>query len=198
MIAHLQGILEHVDQGHVVIEVGGIGYRVNVPSAVLARLPQVGQQVKLYTSQIVREDDISLFGFLNREERALFNLLLSVSGVGPKLAMALISGFPLDRLVAGIAQGDIALLSSISGVGRKKAELIVVELKEKIAKTYAVKPSEMAAGIKGEGALVSDAIAALISLGYSPKEAREAIMRLKTDHLASVEAILKEALKNLI
>jgi Holliday junction DNA helicase RuvA len=198
MIAHLQGTLEHIDQNHVVIEVNDIGYRVNVPASVLARLPQVGSRVKLFTSQIVREDDISLYGFLNKEERSLFNLLLSVSGVGPKLAMALLSGFPLDRLVAGIAQGDIALLSSISGVGRKKAELIVVELKEKIAKTYAVKPAEMAAGIKGEGTLVSDAISALISLGYSPKEAREAIMRLKTDQLNSVEAILKEALKNLI
>jgi Holliday junction DNA helicase RuvA len=198
MISHLAGTLDHVDQNHVVIEVNSIGYRVNVPASVLARLPQVGQKVKLYTSQIVREDDISLYGFLNREERALFGLLLSVSGVGPKLALALLSGFPLDKLVAAIAQGDIALLSSISGVGRKKAELIVVELKEKIAKTYGVKPSEMTAGIKGESTLISDAIAALISLGYSPKQARETILALNAEKITSVEAILKEALKSLV
>jgi holliday junction DNA helicase RuvA len=90
------------------------------------------------------------------------------------------------------------MLSSISGVGKKTAERIVLELKEKIGKTYAIKPSEMAAGMTGNQTLISDAISALISLGYSPKEAREAIMRLKTDQLDSVEAILKEALKNLV
>ncbi|MCU0640752.1 MAG: Holliday junction branch migration protein RuvA [Candidatus Margulisbacteria bacterium] len=198
MIAHLQGKLEHIDQNHVVIEVNDIGYKVNVPAAVLARLPQVGSRVKLFTSQIVREDDISLYGFLNKEERALFNLLLSVSGIGPKMAMALLSGFPLDRLVAGIAQGDVAMLSSISGVGRKKAELIIVELKEKIGKTYAVQPAAMAAGIKGENALISDSIAALIALGYSPKEARESILKIKTETLTTVEAVLREALKSLV
>jgi Holliday junction DNA helicase RuvA len=198
MISHLAGTLDHIDQNYVVIAVNDIGYKVNVPAAVLSRLPAVGAKVKLFTSQIVREDDISLYGFLNKEERALFNLLLSVSGIGPKMAMALLSGFPLDRLVAGIAQGDIALLSSVSGVGRKKAELIVVELKEKIGKTYAVQPSAMAAGIKGESALISDAIAALIALGYSPKEARAAISKLDADQLGSVEAIIKTALKSLV
>jgi Holliday junction DNA helicase RuvA len=198
MISHLNGIIEHIDQNHVVIDVGSVGYRVNVPNSTLSRLPKPGEKVKLFTIQIVREDDISLYGFINREERSLFSLLLSVSGIGPKMAMALISGFPLERLVSAIAQGDVVLLSSISGIGRKKAELIVVELKEKIAKTYAVKPMEMTAGIKGESALLSDSISALISLGYSPKEARETILRLDTKSLDSVEGIIKEALKSLV
>jgi Holliday junction DNA helicase RuvA len=198
MIAHLRGTLEHVDQTHVIIEVNQIGYKVNVPSAVLSRLPAIGQPVKLFTLQVVREDDISLYGFLAKEEKALFSTLLSVSGVGPKLAMALISGFPLDQLVTAIAQGDTALLSSISGVGRKKADLIVVELREKIGKAYAIKPSDMALGVKGDGALVADSISALISLGYSPKEAREAIARLDLGKVKTVEEVIKTALKNLL
>ena len=198
MISHLNGKLEHVDHNHVVIDVGNVGYRVNVPASTLSRMPKPGENVKLFTLQIVREDDISLYGFLNREERSLFSTLLSVSGIGPKMAMAMISGFSLDRLVSAIAQGDIELLSSISGIGRKTAERIVVELREKIGKTYAVKPEQMTAGMKGDQTLVSDSISALISLGYSPREAREAILRLDAEKLGSVEEIIKEALKGLL
>jgi Holliday junction DNA helicase RuvA len=158
----------------------------------------VGQKVKLFTIQVVREDDISLYGFLNKEERALFSLFLSVSGVGPKTAMAIISGFPLDRLVSAVAQGDVALLSSISGIGRKTAERIVLELKEKIGKAYAIKPSEMAAGMKGDQTLISDAISALIALGYSPREARESILKINIADGTTIEDILKEALKSLV
>jgi len=198
MISHLNGTLEHIDQSHVVIDVGNVGYRVNVPASVLNRLPKVGEKVKLFTIQVVREDDISLYGFLQKEERALFSLFLSVSGIGPKLAMALISGFPIDRLVSAIASGDVALLSSVSGIGRKTAERIVVELREKIGRAYAIRPSEMTAGIRGESAIISDAIAALIALGYSPREAREAILKLNAEKMSSVEEIIKESLKALV
>ena len=198
MISHLNGVIDHIGQNEVVIDVGNVGYHVHVPSAVLCRLPQVGEKVKLYTIQIVREDDISLYGFLNKEERALFSMFLSVSGIGPKLAMALISGFSLDRLVSAIAQGDTPLLSSISGIGRKTAERIVVELKEKIAKAYALKPSDMTIGVKGDITVVSDSISALIALGYSPREARETIMRLHIEQANSVEEVIKEALKALV
>jgi len=198
MISHLSGTLEHVDQNHVVIDVGSIGYHVNVPATVLSRLPPAGEKVKLYTIQVVREDSVSLYGFLSKEERALFSLFLSVSGIGPKLALALISGFTIDRLVSAIAQGDVSLLSSISGIGRKTAERIIVELKEKIAKAYALKPSEMTIGMKGDQTLISDSISALIALGYSPREAREAIMRLNPENARSVESIIKEALKALV
>jgi Holliday junction DNA helicase RuvA len=198
MISHLLGVLEQIGQNQVVIDVGNIGYQVKVPSSVLNRLPPAGAKVKLYTIQVVREDDVSLYGFLNNEERSLFSLFLSVSGVGPKTAMAIVSGFPIDRLVGAVAQGDTMLLSSISGVGKKTAERIVLELKEKIAKTYALKPAEMMSGLKGDQTIIADSISALIALGYSPREAREAIMRLKVENAVSVEAVLKEALKSLI
>lgn len=198
MISHLNGVLEQVEAGRVVVDVGNIGYQVKVPASVLSRLPQIGEKLKLYTIQVVRENDISLYGFINKEERALFSLFLSVSGIGPKLALALIAGFPLDRLVAAVAQGDIELLSSISGIGRKTAERIVVELKEKISKAYAIKPSEMAAGIAGDQNVVSDSISALMALGYSPREAREAILKVKVIDGKTVEEILKEALRALV
>jgi holliday junction DNA helicase RuvA len=198
MISHLHGVLEQIGQNHVVIDVGNIGYQVKVPSSVLNRLPPAGEKVKLFTIQVVREDDISLYGFLNNEERSLFSLFLSVSGVGPKTALAIISGFPIDRLVGAVAQGDTAMLSSISGIGRKTAERIVLELKEKIAKAYALKPTEMMAGMKGDQTIIADSISALIALGYSPREARETIMKLKVENAVSVEAVLKEALKSLI
>ena len=122
--------------------------------------------------------------------------MLSVSGIGAKTALALLSGFPLDKLVAAIAQADLALLSSIPGVGRKTAERLVVELKEKIGKAYAIKPSDMAGGVpNAEAALASDSISALLSLGYSPREAREAILKLKIEAGQTVENIIKSALK---
>ncbi|OGC12103.1 Holliday junction DNA helicase RuvA [candidate division WOR-1 bacterium RIFOXYA12_FULL_52_29] len=199
MISHLNGTLASVDLNSVVIEVGNIGYLVKVPAAVVSRLPAVGGPLKLFTIQIVREDDISLYGFISTEERSLFSLFLSVSGVGPKMAMAIISSFPLDKLVSAVAKGDVALLSSVSGVGKKTAERVVLELREKIAKKYAVTPQEMGTGIKGgESALGSDSISALISLGYSPKEAREAVMRVDLEQATSVEAVIKTALKNLL
>jgi Holliday junction DNA helicase RuvA len=198
MISHLSGTLEQVEPGYIVIEVSNIGYQVKVPASVLNHLPKVGEKVKLYTLQVVREDDISLYGFINKEERSLFSLLLSVSGIGPKLALALLAGFPLDRLVTAIAQADVALLSSISGIGKKTAERIVVELREKIGKSYALAPREMAVGIKGNESAISDSIAGLIALGYSPRQAREAITRLNLEEATPVAEIIKQALRVLV
>ena len=194
MISHLNGKLEHIDQNHVVLEVGSVGYHVNVPAAVLSRLPKVGEAVKLFTIQVVRENDISLYGFITKEERALFNLFLSVSGIGPKLALALISGFPLDRLVSAIAQGDTGLLSSISGIGRKTAEKLLVELK-----SLAEKHPELlrdGLGEKRTGALDPDAVSALEALGYDAPTIMQALKALPSD-LATTEDRVAAALRSL-
>ncbi|MEA3493603.1 MAG: Holliday junction branch migration protein RuvA [Candidatus Margulisiibacteriota bacterium] len=199
MISHLKGILEHTDKNHIIIDVGGVGYHVNVPSAILAKLPKTGEEVKLFTYQVVREDDVSLYGFLSKEERSLFSLLLSVSGIGPKASLKIISSFPIDKLVSAIASGDADMITSVPGVGAKTAQKLVIELKEKIAKAYAIKPSEMAIGIKGDTPIVSDAISALIALGYSPREARDTILKSGLDLSAqSVEGIVRQALKNFV
>ncbi len=199
MISHLKGRLEHVDRAHLVVDVGNVGYHVHVSSGTLGRLPKIGDKVQLFTYQVVREDDISLYGFLTREERNLFRLLLSVSGIGPKASMSIISGFPIDKIVTAITQGDVDLISSVPGIGKKTAQKLIIELKDKVAKAYAIKPSDMTAGIKGDQTVVQDAISALISLGYSPREARETITRSDIDlSSGSVEDIIKQALKALV
>jgi Holliday junction DNA helicase RuvA len=199
MISHLNGILEHVDKNHLVVDVSDVGYQVNVSANTLSRLPKIGERVKLYTYQVVREDELSLYGFLSKEERNLFSLLLTVSGVGPKASMSMISAFPIDKLVAAITQANVDLISSVPGIGKKTAQKLVIELKEKVAKVYALKPSDMTIGISGDTPVVSDAISALIALGYSPREARDAILKGGIDLTSQdVEHIIKQALKNLI
>jgi Holliday junction DNA helicase RuvA len=199
MISHLNGILEHVDKTHLVLEVADVGYQVNVSAATIARLPKVGQRLKLYTYQVVREAELSLYGFLSLEEKKLFALLITVSGIGPKASMAIISAFPIEKLVAAITQGNTDLISSVPGIGKKTAQKMVIELKEKVAKAYALKPADMAIGISGDSPTVSDAISALIALGYSPREARDAILKAGIDLSSQdVEQIIKQALKNLI
>jgi Holliday junction DNA helicase RuvA len=199
MISHLKGILEHVDKAHLVVDVANVGYHVHVSSGTLSRLPKVGEKIHLFTYQVVREDDISLYGFLSREERNLFALLLTVSGIGPKASMLIISGFPIDKIVTAITQGNVDLISTVPGIGKKTAQKLVIELKEKVAKAYAIKPSDMAIGMGGDEPIVSDAISALIALGYSPKEARVAILKSGIDLSSqNVEDIIKQALKGLV
>jgi len=199
MISHLNGVLEHIDKNHIVVDVGNVGYHVNLPTSALARLPQVGKQVKLFTYQVVREDELSLYGFLSKEERSLFSLLLSVNGVGPKASLSILSAFPIDKLVAAITQGDVDLISTVPGIGKKTSQKLVIELKEKVAKAYAIKPSDMTIGIAGDTPILSDAISALIALGYSPREARDTLLKSGIDFSSqSVEEIIKQALKSLV
>ncbi|KPJ69548.1 hypothetical protein AMJ44_03555 [candidate division WOR-1 bacterium DG_54_3] len=199
MISHLNGILEHIDKKHLVVDVGNVGYHVNVPTSALARLPKVGEKIKLYTYQVVREDELSLYGFLAKEERNLFSLLLTVNGVGPKASLSILSGFPIDKLVTAITKGNVDLISTVPGIGKKTAQKLVIELKEKVAKAYAIKPSDMAIGMGGDEPVVSDAISALIALGYSPREARDAILKSGIDlSTQGVEDIIKQALKSLV
>ncbi len=199
MISYLNGILEHTDKAHLVVDVGSVGYHVHISSGTLARLPKVGEKVKLYTYQVVREDDISLYGFIAKEERNLFALLLTVSGIGPKASMSIISGFPIDKIVTAITQGNVDLISTVPGIGRKTAQKLIIELKEKIAKAYAIKPADMTIGIEGDQPIIQDAISALISLGYSPREARDTILRSGADLSSqNVEDVIKQALKSLV
>lgn len=199
MISHLNGVLEHIDKNHIVVEVASIGYHVNVPASTLAKLPKPGEKIRIFTYQVVREDDISLYGFLSKEERHLFSLLLSVSGVGPKVSLSILSSFPLDKLVTAITQANVDLLATVPGIGKKTAQKVVIELKEKVAKAYALKPLDLTIGIEGDAPVVSDAISALIALGYSPREARAAILQSGVDLSSQdVESVIKQALKALV
>ncbi len=196
MISHVSGTVDHKDKSFVILEAGGIGYKIYVPASTLDQISGPGDKVKIFTEQVVREDSITLYGFISREERNLFSSLLTVSGVGPKSALAMISGIPLNKLVTAIIQGNADLITSVPGIGSKTAQKIVIDLKEKLAKNYGLKPAQMTAGIPGETSLISDALSALVTLGYSPREAREAIMNSKIDldSAKSVEEIIKSAL----
>ncbi|MBU0686276.1 MAG: Holliday junction branch migration protein RuvA [Candidatus Margulisbacteria bacterium] len=199
MISHLSGKLEHKEADHVVVDVGNIGYHVTVPASTIPRLPEIDQEIKLFTLQIVREDDISLYGFLTKEERNLFKILLKVNGVGPKAATAIIGAFNLDKLVTAITKGNVDLITSVPGIGKKTAQKIVIELKEKVSKAFGGMEASGGGSVdlfKGESQEVLDAVSALVALGYSAKEAKEMILKLEPKVLgAGTEIIIKNALQ---
>jgi holliday junction DNA helicase RuvA len=196
VITFLEGLLVEKDPTRVVLNVGGVGYEVFIPLSSYDRLPAPGQSCRLVTYDHVREDIHALYGFLTGDERRMFLMLLSISGIGPKLAMTALSGLSVRDLTAAVAQADVKRLSSISGIGKKTAERIVVELKDKLGAGEAMAAITAAAAATPESARTRDAILALISLGYKQVDAqrlvRDAVGRLKPD--ASVEDVVRKAL----
>ncbi len=181
MIGSLRGPVTHIGLDHVIVELGGVGYRVVVSPELIGRL-HVGSEASLFIHHLVREDQQALFGFAKPEELAFFELLMTVTGVGPRLALAITSAHPVTRLQMAIVTDDLDVLTSVSGVGRKTAQRIVLELREKIH----------AAGIAvGPGAAAdSDVVAALESLGYTASEARRA-----AGSVAAIEGGLDERIR---
>ena len=200
MIFHIDGKLSSIEKGFVVIEVAGIGYQVNIPNNVFERLPSLQSEIKVFTYQVIKEDSNSIYGFLSKDERRLFAMLITVSGVGPKAALSVMSGLPIENITGAIVKGNAEVLSSAPGVGKKTAQKICIELKEKIAKTLGVKASEMQQFLPEEKGLVNEAVQALVTLGYSPKEARDAIFKcgVDLDKARNIEQIIKASLKGLV
>lgn len=196
MIASLDGRVDSIGGDSLVIEVGGIGYRVFVAPSLLATA-QPGGQLKIRTHHLVREDQQALYGFRTTEELGFFNLLLTVTGVGPKVALAIVGSRPTADLQLAILQQDQAVLVSIPGIGKKLAERIIFELKEKVAAAgtapMAGLPADMSAN---EG----EVVAALLALGYSTAEARVAAHRAAADPTVgpSLEDRVKGALRTLL
>jgi holliday junction DNA helicase RuvA len=192
VIARLSGTLLEKRGDLAVVDVGGVGYQVHLSLQSVARLPAEGGPVQLRTYTHVREDALTLFGFANDEEERLFLLLIDVSGVGPRLAQTILSGMPAGELAAALVGGEIARLTRISGVGKKTAERLVLELKDKL-KTSDLLARPAPAPLTGSGALVS----ALLNLGYKPATAErtaEAVRR-SLGPAAAVEDQLREALR---
>jgi Holliday junction DNA helicase RuvA len=190
MIATLEGILEYRGNDSIIINVGGIGFEVHVPGSTLSQLGAVKGKVSLYTHLHVREDNVSLYGFTSSEELALFKNLISVSGVGPKLALALLSTLNPEQLVMAIASGDIDLMSQAPGIGKKMANRLVVELRGKLEKEW----KEVALPPASESA---DVIVALTGLGYSLAEATRAVSKLPDSEELSLEEKIKMALQQM-
>ena len=189
MIASLKGKIDLLGADWVVINVGGVGYKVFVSTATLAQI-QNASEVKLFTHLQVREDALTLYGFNAFEELGIFETMLSVSGIGPKLALALLSAFKADELATIIATGNEAMLCTVSGIVKKTASRIVLELKDKVARSWAAAP--MAAG-----AIDSEVLGALGALGYTSAEAAKAVVTLPKDPAMSLEDKIRMALAGL-
>ncbi len=184
MISFLEGEVVERSADRVVVGVGGVGYEVLVPVSTLARLPSVGRRVRVFTRLHVREDAMVLFGFGTAEERHMFDLLTTVSGIGPKLALAFLSVHTPDGLRRAVAAGDVAALATVPGVGKKTAGRIVVDLKDRLGAGDAV--------VSGP---LSEVREALLALGLTPAEARDAMEVVAADGESPVEDLLRRALQ---
>ena len=189
MISRLVGVLAGKAPPHVLVDVHGVGYEVQVPMSTFYNLPDTGAKVSLLTQFIVREDAQLLFGFLTAGERESFRELIKISGVGPRIALALLSGLSTDELAAAVSAQDTSRLVKVPGVGKKTAERLLLELKGKLA------PSLATPGWAATSDAQGDILQALIALGYSDKEAQAALKQLPAD--ASVSDGIKLALKSL-
>ena len=189
MIAYLKGTVAGVDAAMAVIDVNGIGYAVGMSARALSRLPQPGEPVQVFTSMQVREDDISLYGFLSLEERDLFKQLIEVSGIGPKAALGALSTYEPGELIAAVLAEDVAALSRIPGVGKKTASRIVLELKGSLEKGTAQSTAQVAKSAR------KGAAEALLSMGFTPTEAEVSLDGAPED--ADETALLQYALKRL-
>ena len=202
MIAQLSGKLIHKEPNSAIIDIGGVGYEVIIPLSTFYELGEAGSDVSLKVHTHVREDALQLFGFWTPREKELFLKLTSVSGVGPKLGITMLSGMPAAELITAITNNDLVKLTSIPGVGRKTAERVVVELREKLA-TMAVESREadrVAARELGAGetAVRDDTIAALMALGYPKAISERAVsFALREEGERTIEAVLKRALRRL-
>ena len=198
MIALLTGQLVQRAPDQIIVDVGGVGYQLHIPLSTFYRLPEAGQ-VCLQVFTNVKEDAITLYGFSTAAEKNLFSLLISVSGVGPKLGITILSHIAPNELALALSQGDISRLTAIPGIGKKSAERLVLELQDKsgaYAISAAIAPPSVAAGTTETHH--QDALSALVNLGYKEALARQTLKKLQPDPEAPLEQILKAALQVLL
>lgn len=205
LINHIRGILTDIEDGLIVIEAAGVGYGIGVPATVISKLPPVGNELKLYTYHSVKEDSQSLYGFMHKADREMFKSLISVSGIGPKGAIAILSVMSPDELRMAVITGDVKSISQAQGIGKRTAERVILELKDKIGSFAEDFVSGGTAGAEAviqqtaafSAGPVSEAIDALTVLGYSRTEAGRAVGAVQLDDTMTTEDVLKQALRNL-
>lgn len=202
MYAFVKGRIDSVTEENVVLDTGGIGYNIKISSGTLAALPGIGEEVKLYTYTSVREDALCLFGFLSRDDLEIFKKLITVNGIGPKGGLAILSVMSADNLRFAILSGDAAAIAKAPGIGKKTAERVILDLKDKISLEDTLIHKEMQAipgGVEGslETKAKNEAVEALVALGYSASDALYAVKNVSIEEDMDVETILKLALKNM-
>ncbi len=194
MYHHIKGTLVQKNPTEVVIDAGGVGYRINISLNTFEKLPEAGNQTKLLTYLHVKEDSHQLFGFSSEKERKVFKILISISGIGPKLALTVLSHMAPEDLEQAVANQDMTMLTTISGVGKKTAERLLIELKGKIAEAVV----DGLPTVRGQGTGINDpAVDALMSLGLNYAEAKNAVdkAKAKLGENVPVEQLIREALK---
>ena len=199
MIASLTGRLAFKAPTHLVLDVHGVGYEVCIPLSTYYGLPNLSESTSLSVHTHVREDAIQLFGFLTSQEKDAFVLLTSVSGVGPKLALSVLSALPVSGLVSAIQSEDVEKLTTVPGIGNKSASRLVLELKDKVGKLHPGLASASESPRQGEDAIFDDALSALVNLGYRPQDAKEALKQVKKSNAESIvlKDMIRESLKEL-
>lgn len=201
MYSYIKGILAEITENQIVVENHGIGYEISVPGQVLDYLPSIGEEVKIYTYHYVREDAILLYGFLTKEDVGIFKMLIGVSGIGPKGALAILSVLSTDDLRFAILSDDAKAIAKAPGVGAKTAQRVIIELKDKISLEDAFEQKlanqVKAAEINPTTGVKNEAVLALTSLGYSQSEALKVLQGIEITEDSQVEDVLKEALKQM-
>ncbi len=198
MIGRLEGVLLHKEPPALLIDVHGVGYEVEAPMTTFYELPAVGEKVTLFTHLVVREDAHLLYGFVRESQRWLFRELLKVNGVGPRVGLAVLSGLSDKELVRCVAEQDIARLTKVPGIGRKTAERLVIEMRDKLGGDTALGAMGGAGSATGEASVpadpVGEAVSALVALGYKPPEASRMVRAISAKDL-STEEIIRQALR---
>lgn len=199
MISYIRGTLAAMERDKVIVDVQGVGYGVFMPERAMGLLPRIGNEVKLHTYLNVREDAMQLFGFLTRDDLAIFKLLIGVSGIGPKGGLGILSQLSADDLRFAVLAGDVKAISATPGIGKKTAEKLIIELKDKLDLDEMLHPSgqvETAGSVDtAVNSVQSEAVQALVALGYGSTESLKAVKKVNLEN-TTVEEVLKEALKN--
>lgn len=199
MFAYVKGVLESINENYIVIDVNGIGYKIFMPNSGINKLPEIGEIVKVHTYYYVREDNISLYGFNTQEELKMFELLISVSGIGTKSALAILSEISPSSFALSVISGDVTALVKIPGIGNKTAQRMILELKDKLKTEQAITKNSIKnadIGYSNNQNNISEASSALQVLGYTKKEVDKVLSSNDFNGL-SIEDIIKEALKKL-
>ncbi|MBL4610598.1 Holliday junction branch migration protein RuvA [Halopseudomonas sp.] len=201
MIGRLTGSLLEKQPPHILLDVQGVGYELDAPMSTFYRLPALGESVTLHTHMVVREDAQLLYAFAEKRERELFRELIRLNGVGPKLALALMSGLEADELIRAVQAQDTSALVRVPGVGKKTAERLLIELRDRFkaweALPGSLKPLASGGGVAAAASQSSDAVSALIALGYKPQEASRAVAAVEEEGMSS-EELIRRALKGIV
>ena len=200
MYAYIKGIVADRNDQQIVIENNGIGYLINCPLGISAEIGGIGDEVTVYLYQSVKEDDISLYGFNSRDQKEMFLKLITVSGIGPKVAHTICAALSAEQIAAAVMSSNVALLTGVKGLGKKTAERIILELKDKLksqlgaSASVSVTPVAVAAAGSGDAGVMQDAVGALVVLGYKDQEAADAVASAYEDGIG-LEDLIRKALK---